>query len=89
MGGGGSKVFAIVLRAVVESLSVKRLRLGDFACTDEDGGRAVRRESLGLLNSGGRLEGTTESMVSATCCRKSEVSGDSGRGVVEEERWLA
>lgn len=89
VGGGGSKVFAMVLRTVGESVSVMRLRLGRLAWAVDNGGRVVWRESLGLLNVGGRVGGMAESMVSVTCFRTSAVSGDSERGEVEVDSGLA
>lgn len=74
VGGGGSKVFATVLRAVGESESKGLLRVRCLLCGGAKEGKAVCRESLGFLGVRTWVRGIAESMVPATWCRRSEIS---------------
>ena len=89
VGGGASIVLATVLRAVGESASPTALGVVRLQNDVTTGGKAVCRESFGLLEVDGCGGGITESMVPATCFRSSEVAGDSDRFDLEGNRVLA
>ena len=82
-------MLAMVLRAVGDSEFIGMLKLGCLFCGGEKEGKAVCRDNLGFLDVGGRVNGIADSMVPATCHRKSEVSGDSCRPGLDGDKSLA
>ena len=87
--GGTSYVFARVLYAVGESASPTTLSLVRLFNEVRTGVSVVWRESFGLFEVGGRVGGMTESIVSATCFRSSEIPGNSGQFSLEGDSAVA
>ena len=78
----------MVLRTVGESVFPTTLRFDLLFSEVDKGGKAVWRDNFGLFGVGGRVEGITESMAPATCFRSSELSGDSDRLDLEDDKAL-
>ena len=76
VGGRASKMFALVIRIVGDSVEAERPAIGAEFRTAGTGNVEVWRDNLGLLGTAGLIDGVTDSNVPATCFRSSEVWGE-------------